>query len=524
MYGMTPLQVAVKYHQGVIARRLTGTYKADPNASKVLDAVLTAVTLMPQRGLLKSISFAKHQAISQHIATIVPKQSNSWNIFLDPIKTEDAGTPPLVTAFQSKQYGVVKFFIEYGANYQPLFEHATLEDICWLEKMSFIQFVIQNQLHTTQINYEKVFDVVVKLGNTDLMNYFLDCHQIHSGILEKALIQACQNLSQDMVRLLIKHDECLVKAIQHDSSNHCHHPLCIAIRNSDVTMASILHKGGAVLFNVSSGETSLHYTLCEDSLKNLCSRQDELSDILLCLLPECIDQNTLTSALIAACKEGCARAARLLVSKGADVNRCNVEGNSPLRAAICQHRTQLLLQRHLSSQLVTLLLTKGADPNRTYPESQHSNKHRTKTVLCDVCALELFEIASKLIDAGAYTNPESCSPLLKACERNHIDIVELLLENKADPNWSSSKGHILNITHDLEHYEVVRLLLEYGAEPSVLSGIGLKAACELYYTEVAQHIIHESHVSPDVLEQCIECAFNNGFLEAVLEAMVDISE
>ena len=171
-----------------------------------------------------------------------------------------------------------------------------------------------------------------------------------------------------------------------------------------------------------------------------------------------------------------------------------------------------------------LLLAAGADPNITYPESQHSNKHRTITVLCDVCALELFEIASKLIEAGADTNPEPCSPLLKACERNHIDIVELLLENKADPNWSSSKGHILNITHDLEHYEVVRLLLEYGAETSVLSGIGLKAACELGYTEVAQHIIHESHVSPDVLEQCIECAFKNGFLKAVLEAIVDISE
>ena len=525
MYGMTPLQVAVKYHQGVIARRLTFTYQADPNACEVPDTEFTEVTLMPQSGPLKSVSFVKHQATSQCISNIVPKQANSWNIFLDPIKTKDAVTPPIVTAFQFKQYDLVKFFIECSANYQLLFEHATLEDICQLEKVSVIQqFIIHNQPHTTQINYGKVLDVVVKLRNSDLMIYFLDYHQIHSETLEKALIQACQKRSQDMVQLLIKHDECLVKAIQHDSSNHCHHPLCIAIRNTDVTMADILHKSGAVLFNVSSSETSLHHMLCEDSLNNLCSRQDELSDILPCLLPECIDQNTLTSALIAACNAGCTRVARLLVSKGADVKRCDVEGNSPLRAAICQHRWQLIEQRHLSSQLVTLLLTAGANPNTTYPESQHSNKSRIITVLCDVCASELFEIASKLIDAGADTNPESCSPLLKACEGNHIDIVEMLLENKADPNWSSSEGHILNITHDREHYEVVRLLLEYRAKPSVLSGIGLKAACELGYTEVAQHIIHESHVSPDVLEQCIECAFKNGFLEAVLEAIMDISE
>ena len=238
-------------------------------------------------------------------------------------------------------------------------------------------------------------------------------------------------------------------------------------------------------------------------------------------------------------------------------------------------------------------------------------------------AWEHFEIASILIDAGADTNPESCSPLEIACKRNYIDIVELLLENgadsnrpsserdssntggdyndidgnsndtdgridgdsndidrdrndieresndivepdrsssegdrniipnsndsegdsngikgdnsimdivepllehKTDANLSSSKGHILYTAHTDEHYEVVRLLLEYRADPSVLSGIGLKTACELGYTEVAQHIIHESHVSSGVLEQCIESAYKNGFLEAVLEAIIDISE
>ena len=108
-----------------------------------------------------------------------------------------------------------------------------------------------------------------------------------------------------------------------------------------------------------------------------------------------------------------------------------------------------------------------------------------------------------------------------------IDIVEPLLDNSTDSDSSTSEGHsnyILNIAHNSEHYEVVRLLLEYGADPSVLSGIGLRTACELGYTEVAQHIIHESHVSPDVLEQCIESAYKNGFLEAVLEAIMDISD
>ena len=509
MYGMTPLQVAVKYHQGVIARRLTDIYEADPNECKALDTEFIEVILMPQRDQLKSLSVVKLHSIVQYITPKVPEQS-SWEILLDPVNTEDAGTPPIVAACQSKQYELVKFFIESIDNYEPLelFEHAALEDMCQLEKLLFVQqFIIHNQLHMTQINFEAVLDVVVKLRNNHLMTYFLTHYQIHFGTLEKAMIQACQRGSQNMVHLLIQHDECLVKSIQHDSSMYCQHPLCIAVRNSDVNTANTLHKSGAQLFNMSSSETPLHHTLCEESLKNLCSQQDEFSDILPRLLPECIDQRRLTSALVAACRAGCTRAARLLVSKGADVNGYDKNGNNPLHAAI----------KAQSSQLVALLLTVGADPNIA--------KNGKKTALYTACEWEQFEAASRLIDAGADTNPGSCSPLEKACESNYIDIVELLLANRADPNriWSS-RPHNLHTAHLLEHYEVVRLLLEYGAEPSILSGIGLKTACELGYTEVVQHIIHESHVSPDVLEQCIKGAYKNGFLEAVLEAIMDISK
>ena len=87
MYGMNPLQVAVKYHQGVIARKLVDIYAADPNASKAPDIKFTEITLMPQRGILKSISFVKHQAISQYISTMAPEQPNHWQMYLDPIKT-----------------------------------------------------------------------------------------------------------------------------------------------------------------------------------------------------------------------------------------------------------------------------------------------------------------------------------------------------------------------------------------------------------------------------------------------------
>ena len=503
MYGMTPLQVAVKYHQGVIARRLIDVYEADPNACKAPDTEFIEVTLMLQWDQLKSLSVVKLQSISQYLSSIVPEQSNG-EIFLDPIKTEDAGTPPIVTAFQTKQYDLVKFFIEYIDNYEPLelFEHATLEDICQLEKVLFVQqFIIHNHLDTTQNTYETVLDIVAKLGNTELMAYFLTHYHMHSGTLKKAMIQACQRGFRDMVHLLIQHDDHLIRSIQHDFSDHCQHPLCIAIRHSDVDLTVTLSKSGAQLFNASNTEILLFHIFCKDSLMNLCSGQD-FSDILPQLLPDCMDQSTLMSALIVACEAGCTHAARSLVSQGADVNRSYAQGYKSLHAAIEAE----------SSQLVTLLLSVGV------------NRNIATSAFTIACRKGQFEIASKLIDAGADTNTKSCSPLRQACYHNKIDIVELLLENRADYNWSSSEGHILNSTHNKENYEVVRLLLECGAEPSVLSGIGLKTACELGYTEVAQHIIHESHVSPDVLEQCIESAYKNGFLEAVLEAIMDISE
>ena len=517
MYGMTPLQVAVKYHQGVIARRLAGNYKADPNGCKAPDTEFIEVTLMQQKDQQKSFSFVKFQSTTEDINNIVSGQPNCWKIFLTKIKTEDAVTPPSVAAFQSKQYDLVKFFIDRGTNPQTLFEYAALEDICQLESVPLVEQFIRNQLQTTEINCEAVLEVVTKLGTTEIMAYFLNDHQISTRACAKAMTQACQQGSHDMVQLLIKHDECLAKSIQHDANhNHCHHPLCISIRNSDVNLAVMLHKSGAQLFNVSNKETQLlQHTLCEDSLKDLCSRQDEFSDLLPQLLPEIINQTSLTSFLVVACKAGCTRAARLLMSKGADVNGRDEKGDSPLCAAIVAR----------SSQLVTLLLNEGANPNTvTRPSSTILPTTYEPTALYTACEMEHFEIASMLIDAGAVTNPKSCSPLLTACEHNYIEIVELLLENGVDSNHSSSKGHILGIAHRAKHYEVVRLLLEYRAEPSVLSWIGLKTMCELGYTEAAQFIIHGSDVSTDVMEQCIEGACKNGFLEALLEAIMDISE
>ena len=97
MYGMTPLQVAVKYHRGAIVRGLVDMY-GDPNTCEAPDTKFIEVTLMSQSDRVKSLSIVKLQTISQYITNIVPEQPN-WNMYLEPIKTENAGTPLTVAAF-----------------------------------------------------------------------------------------------------------------------------------------------------------------------------------------------------------------------------------------------------------------------------------------------------------------------------------------------------------------------------------------------------------------------------------------
>ena len=211
-------------------------------------------------------------------------------------------------------------------------------------------------------------------------------------------------------------------------------------------------------------------------------------------------------------------------------------GVTPLHAAVYAQ----------SSELVTLLLSAGADPNEA--------DNQLKTPLYTACDLQHCEIATKLIDAKANINQDTWSPLLTACEHNCLDIVQLLLDSEADPNlacvqksiisytlepvFTSSGGYysseqpvysinqlqpIFFITHEAGHYDAARLLLEYGANPSVLNDVGLKSVCELGYIEVAQHIVQNFQGGPiphDLLDQAMEAAFQSGFLRAMFEVFV----
>jgi ankyrin repeat protein len=142
--------------------------------------------------------------------------------------------------------------------------------------------------------------------------------------------------------------------------------------------------------------------------------------------------------------------ARLLLSRGANVNKRNRWGGTPLHEAACPEVAELLIQHGAeinardddgktplhrlvySPALVALLLRAGADPNAR-------NKYGE-------------------------------TPLHKAVWWCYVDVVAELLKYGADPNAPDARGD--TPLHDARCPEVAQLLIQHGADPNARNKYG----------------------------------------------------
>ena len=163
--------------------------------------------------------------------------------------------------------------------------------------------------------------------------------------------------------------------------------------------------------------------------------------------------------LMGASQRGHLMCAKALIEAGADVNAIDVEGDTAL-IRCCQAN---------KGECVKLLIKSGGDVNTV-------NRHGVNA-LSSACMDGHMKCVKPLIGAGVDLRTvisqrknglETCA-LYCAAERNHFDVVKLLLEARADVNERSNGETALMAAAWNRSFESAKLLLEAGADVNLQS-------------------------------------------------------
>lgn len=155
------------------------------------------------------------------------------------------------------------------------------------------------------------------------------------------------------------------------------------------------------------------------------------------------------TSLQSAASYGRLEIAEYLLNKGAKINYDPNSKGTPLYIAIHQKKTDI----------AKLLLKKGADVNVV-------DKQKKKIPL--VASINNSELAKLLVENGANVNPEiakgEMSPLRKAINLENDELVQYLLENKANPNIPGQKNPLIEAIERKDKLNYIELLLKHGAD------------------------------------------------------------
>ena len=159
------------------------------------------------------------------------------------------------------------------------------------------------------------------------------------------------------------------------------------------------------------------------------------------------------SALRFAVAERHADIVRALLDGGADVNKANKNGATPLSASTS----------HSSTEIAMILLDAGANLDATNKEGF--------TALMYAAGKGNFEITKALLNAGANPNAkdnEGWTALIFVAEQGNPEIAKALLNAGANPNVKEQDGWTaVNAAASMGNAEVAKILLECGANPDI---------------------------------------------------------
>ena len=145
--------------------------------------------------------------------------------------------------------------------------------------------------------------------------------------------------------------------------------------------------------------------------------------------------------LINASTNGSLEIVKMLVEKGADVNKLDSNGNTPL-SITCSNN---------NIAIINYLIDHNADVNQG-------------NALYNACENGNLEVAKLLIEKGANVNKGPNTPLCGACEKGYYDIVKLLIDNGANVNRGNDHNNPLLIACSKNYIKIAKLLIENGAD------------------------------------------------------------
>jgi len=230
-----------------------------------------------------------------------------------------------------------------------------------------------------------------------------------------------------------------------------HSELIPALKNNDITNAIILIENGIDVKKVNSlNETSLMYAIKINNIyisKLLIAKGVDINTITNNRL-----QNTALSIAITNDNDNI-ELVKLLFDNGADINNSIKNITESLIKAI--QKTNL--------NIVKFIVEKGANVNTI---------HENNTLLLQSINAKKVSVnfVKFLIEKGANVNfldNNSKTPLIYSIENNYIDIVKLLIDNKADINVVGPKPYkktILMYAIDMKNIDLIKLLIDKGLD------------------------------------------------------------
>ncbi|XP_057319018.1 ankyrin-3-like isoform X2 [Microplitis mediator] len=366
--------------------------------------------------------------------------------------TQKSSPPALHLAVQTKNLEIIKKLVDHKADIGIIYENKTALHLAVEQgNKAMVEILLKPKKNKSKVNkrakdHPTPLTAAIKSGNFEIFQLL-----INSGAYIKKIIRedtplhyTAKNNAVEIAEYLIDQGAKINICKKSDSSSfYLYAPLHVAIVYGSFEVAQLLiNKQASVHAKTDCGKKPLDLAIRKgDDIHFNCSHKWS-------------DFHQYTPLHVAIQRES-VKVAKFLISKGADVNICGKNGESPLTFAIQQG----------NSELFHLLLDARAEingcPNKVLPLHQAvavNNSYVTKFLLerkVDVNAICKCPV-SKYSD---------CTPLHLAVSTENLEIINLLLKHKADVNISTEKlGSTIGIAVDQNNYELYELLLKAGAD------------------------------------------------------------